>query len=173
MCLEINNTVTVAFPTEEYIRTHAYFLWENAGKPDQNFWEQAENECNYIVAYKVLGFFNHNFYSIFFSLFLWKKGWNHSSRDRIQSIQLCNTNETKQIDFGIHVFLSLNEAETFAYLFNNNRLNCFDSAPAPLVVVPVHCYKSDFVAKGTYTYCDNKYESAVFTKAFLPKLPCV
>jgi Protein of unknown function (DUF2934) len=37
----------MAGPTDEQIRTHAYQLWEVAGKPDgrqDDFWQEAERE---------------------------------------------------------------------------------------------------------------------------------
>ena len=138
MCLNVKEIPLSFRPPEEHICNHAYFLWENAGKPDQNFWEQAENECNYIVAYKVLKKLNNAFYSPIKFDFQWQEGvvkmHNISPPsiivDKIENVLV------QIVRIGIHVFLNKNDAKEVASNIQDG------------VIIPVHCYKNHFVANG-------------------------
>ena len=172
MCLYTDKSIQPHFlAPESHVRNHAYHLWENAGKPhDKCFWDDAEKECNYIIAYKVVlkgdsrygG--EHNTLISPIQGMTWKQGWNESSRKPDEPHE-----PAALVFLGIHVFLDPWEAKQVS-----------DAIPESHVLT-VHCYENDFIAAGTCsvnwkTYDGLEittpvaYKSAVFQKVFAPSL---
>ena len=185
MCLEVHfpeTDDTFNFqPPESHIRDHAYFLWEQAGKPtNKDFWAEAVEDCQYAVFYKVVINFAQTLFSPII-LYTWKQGWNESDRATQTPLSWEMDYSYGGLSAGIHVFTELEDAETAARVING-------------VVIPVHCYKKDFVAGGVintpywtvrisndpeqkkYTsdsrkVTKNNAPSAVLMKVFVPELP--
>lgn len=85
------------------------------------------------------------------SEFRWKAGWNYSNRTSTKINQF----EDRCVNRGIHVYLTAKQAE------RSERLKDYKY----LGLIPVTCYKKDFVAGGNY--CG--YGSAVFTKVWVAR----
>ena len=183
MCLRVNPNIHLNFVApEQHIRTHAYHLWEKAGKPNECcFWDRAEKECDYVLGYKVVvrlkwkpdyepiiknnkekwkdldGLWDtkEDKFSSPMVAYIWKEGWNVSDR---QGTQL-NSDEINEnmVYHGFHVYLDPFEAKQES-IFHENSM-----------VIAVHCHKNDFVAAGDYHTFSNSTprRCAVFTKVFL------
>ena len=171
MCLKIDpknlNPHNIHFlAPESHIRTHAYHLWEKAGCPhDGFFWGEAEKECDYIIAYKIVK--THfirskppevEFRSPIVGGYYWKEGWNQSDRKYTHLIgEECLKGE---INYGFHVYLDPYEAHKEAS--THNTMEFVEMA------ISVHCHKNDFVAGGVYQGWFDSRKAAVFTKVFVP-----
>ena len=130
MCLIVQDIPIDFRAPEEHICNHAYFLWEKSGRPDYNFWEKAEKECDYIVCYKVL-VNDYTQYSSPIQKYIWQEGWNFAKWTLVKP-EIYHPTVAK----GIHVFLNKEDAKIVA-----SRL------PSGFWI-PVHCYKNDFIAAG-------------------------
>ena len=143
---------------ESHIRTHAYHLWENAGRPhDRFFWHEAEKECDYILGYKVVHVTNNMVTSPIYA-HIWRDGWNDSGRESTQLTK--HEIEESSIFEGFHVYFDPEEAHQ----------SCTKSF---IKIMQVHCHKNDFIASGVYDNYDinsirNSCKAAVFTKVFVP-----
>lgn len=79
----------------------------------------------------------------------YKAGWNKSNIRR-KKIRLYE-NDYSHVSIGIHVYINLREAQ---YKCKSGQ-----------VIVPVTCYRKDYVAGGLFSFSD----SAVFAKVFVKK----
>jgi hypothetical protein len=175
MCLKIDSSVQVNFRApESHIRTHAYHLWENTGKPNKCFWDEAEKECNYVLGYKVvrivpaiegawqLGGGPGKYVASPVRYYKWQDGWNDSGR---KFGLLPSEAASKDVNSGFHVYLDPQDAHSDALKLNLDT------------IIQVHCYQPDCVAVGYYYTWHHKedrsvegsrYKAAVFTKVFVP-----
>ena len=161
MCLNIDKDVKLHFlAPESHIRTHAYHLWENAGKPNECFWYKAEAECHYILGYKIVIQSRSSIFSPI-QRYLWQAEWNVSNFNEHSIIESVGFSFVFE---GIHVYLDPWIATELSKLVPHAIVMC------------VHCYEDDFIAAGwsnspwqSTNIFLNKIPSAVFKKVFVPK----
>lgn len=127
----------------------------------------------YVIGYKVLRRYLGSLESIYKIWYGWKPGWNKASDKKRQffitqanrfgmknnkSVKYSNVRKYTPIYEGIHICTNKKAAQSI--------LN--DFSPYYTIIVPVKCYKNDFISSG---YFNDRTDSpsAVFTKVFLTK----